>query len=154
MCIRDCRGRCALHTANLSRCIHNVARAIGSFLGYYECVKTYRTAERREYRVAAFRHRSPPSPSRRAARPATRYLTRGVFLEVAGFVEPAEGGNAEVPPVAETLSLRDIFERVAHAMRLLKVVFLPRTRFTRYSIIDIVIRSTRQENVISRNRSL
>lgn len=34
------RGRCTLHTANLSRHIHNAARATGSFLGYYECVKT------------------------------------------------------------------------------------------------------------------
>lgn len=135
----DRRGRCTLHTANLSRRIHNAAHATGSFLGYYECVKTSYDGDAIPRR--AFRRRSPPTLLPLLARPAIRYLTRRVFLEVVGFVEPAEGGNAEVPRSRKS-RIRYFRASRSHTRCVLNVVILLCTPFIRYSIIGIVIRST------------
>lgn len=76
------RGRCTLHTANLSRRIHSAARATGSFLGYYECVKTSYDGDAVPSRLSpSFTADSPPPP-----RPS-----RHPFTSLGGYISRSWG---------------------------------------------------------------
>ncbi|TGZ51043.1 hypothetical protein DBV15_00670 [Temnothorax longispinosus] len=123
------RGRCTLHTANLSRHIHNAARATGSFLGYYECVNTSYGRDAvtsrlspsfTAFAVTVYRTGSP-HPSRHPSRGSWNRL-RAAATEV-----PRSRKSRRYAVISSESLTRCV----------LKVVILPCTPFIRYSIIGI-----------------